>query len=109
LTLEELRSKAFFQNSVDVWIMYCEEKNREWYDVQSYRAFISHLLSNGVKMEKFPLCIKESGGMYERGRDKAKFLEELSKYSTEDSAAYTLKLSPSNLAAIRSFNQGQKR
>src|SRR6187455_3093704 len=103
LTLEELRSKAFFQNTIDTWIMFCEEKGLEWYDVNGYRAFINHLNKNGAKMQKFPLCIKESGGMYERGRDKTKFLEELSKFSGEDVAAYTLKLSNEVLHAIRSY------
>jgi hypothetical protein len=55
-------------------------------------------------MQKFPLCIKESGGMYERGKDKAQFLEQLSKFSSDDAAAYTLKLSSDVIAAIRSFN-----
>ena len=104
MTLEELRSKAFFQNSVDVWIMYCEEQGWDWYNVDAYRKFMAHLLSRGIRMEKFPLCIKESGGMFERGRDKAKFLEDLSKFSDPDASAYTIKLSPSNLASIRSFN-----
>ncbi|HXV45195.1 MAG TPA: hypothetical protein VD736_00805 [Nitrososphaera sp.] len=104
MTLEELRQKAFFQNTVDVWIMYCEERNWDWYDIGAYRRFISHLGSKGVKMQKFPLCIKESGGMYERGKDKAQFLDELSKIPTDDAAAYTLKLSSDVMAAIRSFN-----
>jgi hypothetical protein len=104
MTLEELRQKAFFQNTVDVWIMYCAERNWDWYDIEAYRRFISHLSSKGVKMQKFPLCIKESGGMYERGKDKAQFLDQLSKIPAEDAAAYTLKLSSDVMAAIRSFN-----
>lgn len=104
MTLEELRQKAFFQNTVDVWIMYCAERNREWYDVDAYRRFISHLGSKGIKMQKFPLCIKESGGMYERGKDKAQFLDLLSKIPDDNAAAYTLKLSGDVMAAIRSFN-----
>ena len=104
MTLEELRQKAFFQNTVDVWIMYCAERNWDWYDVYAYRRFISHLSSHGVKMQKFPLCIKESGGMYERGKDKAQFLDQLSKVPSDDAAAYTLKLSGDVMAAIRSFS-----
>ncbi len=104
MTLEELRQKAFFQNTVDVWIMYCDERNRDWYDVDAYRRFISHLGSNGIKMQKFPLCIKESGGMYERGKDKAQFLDQLSKIPSDDAAAYTLKLSGDVMSAILSFN-----
>ena len=42
--------------------------------------------------------------MYERGKDKARFLEELSKFSTDDSSAFTLKLSNEVLAIIRKFN-----
>jgi hypothetical protein len=103
LTLEELREKALFQNTIDVWIMFCEEREQEWWDIGGYRAFINHLRSSGVRMQKFPLCIKESGGIYERGRDKTKFLDELSKLSSDDASAYTIKLSDPLLNAIRSF------
>jgi hypothetical protein len=105
MSLEELRSKAIFQNTIDVWIMCCQEKIWDWYDVEAYKCFIGYLRSKGVKMQKFPLCIKESGGMYERGRDKSKFLEELSHYSSDDSCAYTIKLSVEVLSAVRSFEK----
>jgi hypothetical protein len=103
MTLEELRQKAFFQNTVDVWIAYSEERGWNWYNTETYRRFIGHLLSKGIKMQKFPLCIKESGGMYERGKDKAQFLEQLSKVSSEDAGAYTIKLSSEMISLIRSF------
>jgi hypothetical protein len=103
MALEQLRNKAFFQNTIDVWIAYCEEKKMDWYNTDAYRKFIRHLTANGIKMQKFPLCIKESGGMYERGKDKAQFLEELSKMSSDDAAAYTVKLNEGALSAIRSF------
>jgi hypothetical protein len=103
LTLEELRKKAFFQNTIDVWIMFCEERGDDWWDVAGYRSFIDHLRKSGVRMQKFPLCIKESGGIYERGRDKTRFLEELSKLSSDDASAYTIKLSDPLLTTIRSF------
>ncbi|HEY5631010.1 MAG TPA: hypothetical protein VIR31_02695 [Nitrososphaeraceae archaeon] len=106
MTLEELRSKAFFQNTIDVWIAFCEEKGLDWYELKSYRSFIQHLINNGAKMQKFPLCIKESGGLYERGRDKTKFLEELSKLSSDDACAYTIKLSDPVLEKIRLFRVG---
>ena len=103
MTLEELRQKAFFQNTIDVWIMYCEERGWDWYSIDAYRRFISHLNSKGIKMQKFSLCIKESGGMFERGKDKAQFLDQLSKFSSDDAAAYTVKLSGDVIATIRSF------
>ena len=103
MMLEKLRDKAFFQNTIDVWIAYCEEMEIDWYNVEGYQNFINYLISSGLKMQKFPLCIKESGGMYERGKDKAKFLEELSHFSDNDSSAYTLKLSGDAIEKIRSF------
>ena len=103
LSLEELREKALFQNTIDVWIMFCEERGQEWWDVDGYRAFIDHLCKSGIRMQKFPLCIKESGGVYERGRDKTKFLDELSKLSSDDTSVYTIKLSDTLLKTIRLF------
>jgi hypothetical protein len=105
MSLEQLRTKAFFQNTIDVWIMLCEEKKWDYYDVDAYRSFIRYLMDKGIKKQKFPLCIKESGGMYERGRDKTKFLEELSRIPSEDASAYTIKLSTETLSLLRSFNK----
>ena len=103
MTLEDLRQKAFFQNTIDVWIAYSEERGWNWYNIDTYRRFIAHLLSEGIKMQKFPLCVKESGGMYERGKDKAQFLDQLSRISSDDAAAYTVKLTGNTIATIRSF------
>jgi hypothetical protein len=105
MTLEGLRDKAFFQNTIDIWIVYCEESNLKWYDAEQYIEFIRYLKSNGLKMQKFPLCIKESGGMIERGKDKAKLLEELSHFSAEDGSAYTTKLSDESLSIIRNYRR----
>jgi hypothetical protein len=98
-----LRSKALFQNTIDVWIMLCEEKGIEWYDVSAYRSFVRYLALKGFKMQKFPLCIKESAGVFERGRDKTKFLEELSHFSTDDAGAFTIKLTDNIISTIRTF------
>ena len=105
MCLEQLRDKAFYQNTIDVWIMLCEEKKWDYYDIEAYTNFIRYLISKGIKKQKFPLCIKESGGMYERGRDKTKFLEELSHLSSEDASAYTIKLSSETLSWLRTFQK----
>jgi hypothetical protein len=105
MSLEQLRAKAFFQNTIDVWIMLCEEKKWDYYDLDAYRSFIRFINAKGIRTQKFPLCIKESGGMYERGRDKTKFLEELSHISSEDASAYTIKLSTETLSWLRSFDK----
>jgi hypothetical protein len=104
MTLEELRRKALFQNTIDTWIMLCDEKNVDWYSSQNYMQFISHLLQSGLKLQKFPLCIKESGGMYQRGKDKTKFAETLAQSSDPNAAAYTVKLSDDTIKTIRQFN-----
>ena len=103
MTLEDLRKKAIYQNTVDTWIATCEEKNVDWYETENYKKFISYLTKNQLKMQKFPLCIKESGGMYERGRDKTKFAETLSVSEDPNAAAYTIKLNDSTLKLIRNF------
>ena len=65
MTLDELRKIAIYQNTVDAWIAACEEKNVDWYETENYKKFISYLTNNKLKMQKFSLCIKEAGGMYE--------------------------------------------
>jgi len=103
MTLEELRKKALFQNTIDTWIMACSENNAEWFSPQNYKRFIDYLSKSGLKMQKFPLCIKESGGMYERGRDKTEFAEILSQETDPNAAAYTLRLNDEVIKLVRQF------
>jgi hypothetical protein len=103
LSLENLRDKAFFQNSIDVWIMLCEEKKWDYSNIKDYLNFIDYLFSNNIKIQRFPLCIKESGGMYERGKDKTAFLENLSKVQSDNASAFTIKLTENTLSTIRAF------
>lgn len=104
MSLEELRDKAFFQNSIDVWIMLCEEKNWDYADIKNYLKFIDYLFAKDIKIQRFPLCIKESGGLYERGKNKTAFLEDLSKVQSDNASAFTIKLTPSNISSIRNFS-----
>ncbi len=103
MSLENLRDKAFFQNSIDVWIMLCEEKKWDYSNIKNYLNFIDYLFSNNIKIQRFPLCIKESGGMYERGKDKTAFLENLSKIQSDNASAFTIKLTENTLSTIRAF------
>ncbi len=104
MTLEELRKKALFQNTIDTWIMLCEENNVDWYSPEKYKKFVLHLFQNELKLQKFPLCIKESGGMYQRGKDKTQFAETLSQSTDPNAAAYTIRLSDETIKIIRQFN-----
>lgn len=103
MSLEDLRDKAFFQNSIDVWIMLCEEKKWDYSNIKNYLNFIDYLFANNIKIQRFPLCIKESGGMYERGKDKTAFLENLSKIQSDNASAFTIKLTENTLSTIRAF------
>jgi len=103
MTLEELRKKALFQNTIDTWIMTCNENNTEWFSPQNYKKFVDYLIKGGLKMQKFPLCIKESGGMYERGKDKTQFAEILSQETDPNAAAYTIRLNDEVIKLIRAF------
>lgn len=108
MQLETLRNTAIYQNTIDTWIAFCKERELEWYDTSKYKAFIKHLINKEIAVKKFPLCIKEAGGEYSRGRDKTTFAEEL-ELKAEDyngsnlAAAYTVKLGDSTLAIIREF------
>lgn len=103
MTLEELRKKAIYQNTIDAWIAVCEEKNVDWYETENYKKFVAYLIKNKLKMQKFPLCVKESGGMYERGRDKTKFAETLAESDDPNGAAYTIKLHDNTMKLLRQF------
>jgi hypothetical protein len=103
MALEKLRQQAIYQNSVDTWIAACEEKQIDWYETENYKRFIAHLFKNGISLKKFPLCIKETGGMYERGKDKTAFAETLAQLTDPNAAAYTIKLNDQALRVIREF------
>ena len=104
LALDEIRKKVIYQNTVDIWIAACQEQDIDWNDTEKYKKFIADLLTSNLQMKKFPLCIKESGGMYERGKDKTKFAEDLSQLTEENAAAYTIKLSDDVVNTIRNFS-----
>ena len=103
LALDEIRKKVIYQNTVDIWIAVCQEQGTEWHDPEKYKKFIQYLLKSNLQMKKFPLCIKESGGDYERGKDKTTFGEKLSESNDENSAAYTIKLNDDATNIIRKF------
>ena len=102
MKLEELRSKALFQNTIDTWIMLCEEKNADWYSPENYMKFIAHLFKSGLKLQKFPLCIKESGGMYQRGKDKTQFAEILAQSSDPNAASNSANRSEEHTSELQS-------
>jgi hypothetical protein len=103
MALNELRKKVIYQNTVDVWVALGEEKSIDWHEPENYKKFIAYLTKNNFNMKKFPLCIKESGGMYERGLEKTKLAETLSESEDPNAAAYTIKLNDNAMELILKF------
>jgi len=103
LALDNIRKKVAYQNTVDIWNAMCQEQNTDWNSTEIYRKFIAYLLKTSLTMKKFPLCIKESGGNFERGHDKTEFGEKLSESNDENSAVYTIKLNDVAMNIIREF------
>ena len=103
LALDNIRKKVVYQNTVDIRIAMCQEQDTDWNSTETYRKFIAYLLKTSLTMKKFPLCIKESGGNFERGHDKTEFGEKLSESNDENSAVYTIKLNDVAMNIIREF------
>ena len=102
LSLDVIRRKVFFHNSIDVWISACEEKNVEWFNTEQYKKFISYLLKNNLHLKAFNLCAHEAGATEEK---KTKFADSLAETKGVDpnSATYTIKLNDSTIDFIRKF------
>lgn len=100
MSLDEIRKKVIFHNSVDVWIAACSEKNIDWDNPEGYKKFIAHLLKNNLNLKAFNLCAHEAGATEDK---KTKFTEILSEIKDDpNSLTYTIKLSDSALGIIRS-------
>lgn len=101
MSLEALRAKVAFHNSIDVWIALCEDSGRGWNDIDGYRAFISKLRSTGMALRPFSICAHEAGAVE---KEKTEFAEKLAalKSADPDCATYTIRLNGETVAALRS-------
>lgn len=101
MSLDEMRKKVIFHNSVDVWISACNEKGAEWDDPAAYRKFIGHLLGCNLGLKAFNLCSHEAGATEER---KARFAERLAESRDDpNSRNYTIRLSDHAIRSIRDY------
>ncbi|ABK77929.1 conserved hypothetical protein [Cenarchaeum symbiosum A] len=98
MSLDKLRSKVAFHNSIDVWIAACEEKGAKWRDAEGYKKFVKHLEDSGLTLQKYQLCVSDADSTDEAERDKESFATEL---KDAGSPAYTIRLSDSALETIR--------
>ena len=101
MSLDEIRKKVIFHNSIDVWIATCTEKNISWSDTENYKKFISYLLKNNLNLKTFSLCAHEAGATEQ---EKTKFADTLSESKDPNAATYTIKLNDATLDVIRKFH-----
>lgn len=101
MSLEQLRKKVIFHNSVDVWIAACNERQLSWSDTEKYQKFISYLLQNNLNLKAFSLCAHEAG---DTEAEKTQFVESLSQIKNPNAAVYTIKLSDNALDTINKYN-----
>jgi hypothetical protein len=102
MSLDEIRKKVIYHNSIDVWIAACGEKNIVWTNPEDYKKFISHLLNNNLNLKSFNLCSHEAGATEE---EKTKFAESLAETKDDpNSLTYTIKLSDPALELIRNYS-----
>ncbi|HJO32243.1 MAG TPA: hypothetical protein QF518_06425 [Nitrosopumilus sp.] len=102
MSLDLIRKKVIFHNSIDVWIAACTEKNISWTNPQDYKKFIAYLLENNLNLKAFNLCTHEAGATEE---EKTKFAEILSETKDDpNSLTYTIRLNDSALNIIRGYS-----
>ncbi|MCH9657615.1 hypothetical protein K0U27_02785 [archaeon] len=104
MTLEELRKKVLYQNSIEIWIGISKEKNMDWVDTDSYQKFIAFLLKNNQNMKQMPICFDESDKASEGGHSKKVFANNLAAINNENSACYSIKLNNDAIELIRKFD-----
>ncbi|MCV0373569.1 MAG: hypothetical protein K5793_08470 [Nitrosarchaeum sp.] len=101
MSLEELRKKVVFHNSIDVWITACNERNIDWSNTEDYQKFISYLLKNNLNLKAFTLCAHEAG---ETEQQKTKFADALHEIKDPTAAVYTIKLNDAAIAIINKYD-----
>ena len=102
MTLEDLRQKVIYQNSIDVWIASCEENNVNWNNTEDYKKFISFLRENNLNLKAFTLCAHEAGAVE---KEKTDFAETLREIKDPNAATYTIKLNDAAIELIKKFHQ----
>ncbi len=103
MTLEELRKKVIYQNSIEIWIGASKEKNIDWYDTENYKKFIAFLLQNNLNMKQMSICFDESDLASDGGHSKKVFANKLAAFKDENSACYSIKLNDEAIKLIRKF------
>ena len=103
MSLDEIRKKVLYQNSIEVWIGISKEKNIDWVDTENYKKFIAFLIKNNLNMKQMSICFDESDKASEGGHSKKVFANKLAALNDENSSCYSIKLNDSAIELIRTF------
>ena len=101
MSLDDLRKKVLYQNTVDIWIGACQEKNQKWNMIEDYKKFIEYLKEQNVSMKKFPLCVSDSDSA---DPEKVKLAESISESQDLNVDTFTIKLNDNAIDLIRKFD-----
>lgn len=96
MSLDELRKKLLYNDLLDVWLSFCDERGFAWNDKLAFNRFISHLQSHGVTIRELGVCVPEEGR-------KGELLKIISEAATSLKTR-VIKLDEKALGVIRSFN-----
>jgi len=104
MSLEDLLKKVLYNNSIEIWIKACQEKNIDWYETENYKKFIAFLRKNNLNMKQQSICFDESDSISEAGGNKKRFANKLAELKDENAACYTIKLNDPTMELIRKFS-----
>ncbi len=83
--VDELRQNLLYNNTLDVWTALCNERGREWRNIEGYAKFLDHLSKSGIKLDVSIVCPPIKG------------------FSEKPPKAYNIKLDDATVNRIRHF------
>lgn len=93
-TLDQM--KLLYNSIMDVWVVLCEEKKRDWSNVDDYLRFIKYLQENEIKIDKIGVCASEVG-------KRAYLLKRSFKILGDPNKTYVIRTDPKTISMLRSF------
>lgn len=94
--LENLKSGLLYNNVVDIWMALCEEKGWDYTDRALHVAFLRYLTSEGVTVQKLPVCPPEGGAKGEVSKRTSIILG-------DPVRSFVIRTDAANLKKLRSF------
>ncbi len=84
--IDELRQSLLYNNTLEIWMALCSERNMEWKSAEGYARFLDHLGSCGIKLDVSVVCPPIKG------------------FSDKPPKAFNIRLDQTTVQKIRQFN-----